>query len=393
MSGGMPSVKVVLRNPLNYKDQIDYDITVHDNVLARDWIVALKDLLQSGNLLEKNFCFMGFPKTARTLEYLCNELNAAIFQINQFNSTLEWQKFGLPYYLIEEYFTPDVVRFGAEYEIGTHGSSPPNDNYFVQHLGLLPKHNTLNRLHNHFEILQGTVQNLSDYYKVADYDTKYAIRQLNNLCHEVENLILSQQKERYAQDWIRPSQITTWLHAPRYNLTDTHRQGFLENGFDRRLGHVYLHWAQIGKTYYEVFRDENAPELTDTICAAITQLQYYSGEFDIEWGANVVYNDPNIPWYTKHRDEFIQWLEKNKLNPYDPKLSNGYLLIGDIDLKKNFGTDDKFEIWDTLSNHLDIYSIEVDGVKKTYDYCWTRPDYKQMQIDMMKPGYDFSSRR
>jgi hypothetical protein len=51
-----------------------------------------------------------------------------------------------------------------------------------------------------------------------------------------------------------------------------------------------------------------------------------------------------------------------------------------------------FSIWDQLSRHLDIYSIEVDGVKNTFDYCWNDADYKQQQIAMMRPGYDYSSR-
>jgi hypothetical protein len=46
-----------------------------------------------------------------------------------------------------------------------------------------------------------------------------------------------------------------------------------------------------------------------------------------------------------------------------------------------------------LGRYLDIYRIEVDGVSNTFDYCWTDNDYKQTQIDRMKPGYDFSSRR
>ncbi len=393
MSGGIPSVKIVLRNPLNYSDQIDYNIQLADNQLAQDWVLALEKLLLEGNLLEKNFCFIGFPQTARTLEHLCVELNKAIFQINKFNSTLTWQKSGLPYHLIEEYFTPDAVRFGPEYEIGAQGNLSQTEDYFIQHLGLLPKQNVLNRLHNHFEILQGTVSDLSEYYKLADYETKYAIRQLNNLCHEIENLVLSQQKEKYMRQWIRPSQIMTWLHAPRYKLSDTHRQGFAKNGFDRKLGHVYMHWTQIGKTYFEVFRDEGAPKLTDTICQSITQLQYYSGEFDIEWGADMVYGDENTHWHTKQQDDFNNWLIENNLDPSDTNLSNGHLLIGNIDLDKNFGTKDQFKIWEILSSHLDVYEIEINGVKKKYNYCWTDKDYKEMQINMMRPGYDFSSRR
>jgi hypothetical protein len=70
MSGGQPLVKIVLRNPLNYNDTVDYHIRPYDNQLSKDWILALKELLQSGNLLEKNFCFMVFPKTQRDLSYL-----------------------------------------------------------------------------------------------------------------------------------------------------------------------------------------------------------------------------------------------------------------------------------------------------------------------------------
>ena len=87
-------VKITLRNPMDHKDTCDYFIRPYDNQLAQDWICALKNLLQSSNLLEKNFCFMGFPKTARTLPYLCDEVNQAIDIINNF----------FPDYQIEEYF-------------------------------------------------------------------------------------------------------------------------------------------------------------------------------------------------------------------------------------------------------------------------------------------------
>ena len=71
MSGiNQSTVKVTLRNPLDHKDLLDYYIVPNDTKLSRDWIIALKSLLASGGLLEKNFCFMGFPKTARTLSYL-----------------------------------------------------------------------------------------------------------------------------------------------------------------------------------------------------------------------------------------------------------------------------------------------------------------------------------
>jgi hypothetical protein len=152
-----------------------------------------------------------------------------------------------------------------------------------------------------------------------------------------------------------------------------------------------MHWAQIGKTLMEVFRDEGAPELTDTVCEAINSLEYYSGEFDIEWGKDVTMA-ANLPWHTIQQREFAQWLVDNGLDPQDPKLSLGYLPIGEVDLERSFGTDDMYEIWSMLSTHLDIYKIAVDDISRTFEYCWTDADYKQRQIDMMRPGYDFSSR-
>ncbi len=379
-------ITVTLRNPLDHSDLLEYYIIPNDTKLAQDWIAALKDLLQKGNLLEKNYCFMGFPNTARTLEYLCEELNSAVETINTFDFT----QHGLDDYIIEEWFHPNTVRFPDTYPIE---DTVTGDNIISRRhkIGLHPKHTILNQLHNHFEILQGTVSGLSQYYKVADHDTKYAIRQLNILCHEIESLVLSQRKAVVNPEWIRPSQITTFLHAPRYELSNEHRSGFITNGYDRRFAHVYMHWAQIGKTLFEVFRDEDAPKLTDAICDAITHLEYYSGEFDVEWGKDVTL-DLNYPWHTAEQQEFKLWLVANGLDPTDSKLSLGYLPVGHIDLQASFGTTDEQEIREKLSKYLDIYSIAITGTVNIFNYCWTDNDYKQKQIEMMRTGYDHSSR-
>lgn len=387
-------MKITYRNPVDFKDTVDVYFKVYDQQLSKDWSVALQELLTNGNLLEKNYCFMGFPDTARNLEFLCNELNQSVYIINKFNATGTWQSAGLKPYVIEDWFSPNSVRFGREYEIG----------YNDRQLGLSLKHEAMNRLHNHFERLQGTVWALSDYYKLADYDTKYAIRQLNNICHEIENLVLSQRKQATAPEWVRPSQITTFLQSPRYELTDEHRQGFASNGYDRKFGTVYMHWTQIGKTLYEVFRDEGAPDLTigkdatdisvgaGSTCEAITALKFYSGEFDIEWAQDVVHGGPH-PWHNKEIDAYYSWLTKHNLDPKDTRLSLGYLPIAEVDFERSFGTKDIFKVWEVMSQHLDIYKIEINGTVGTFDYCWSDGNYKKMQIDMMKPGYDYSSKR
>lgn len=362
----MKSIKVVLRN-YQTGAELDYNIIPRDSAITRDWINALEqDVLQKSLHLEKNYCFHGFPHTQRHLEFLCNELNRHIRTINL--SKLA--------YTIEEYFTPDAVRFDDSYPIGRYDDNPRNH-------GLRLKHEVMNQLHNHFEVLQGTVENPSEYTQYMDVETTYAVRQLNNICHEMESLVLSQRKARVEPQWVRPSQITTFLRCPRHYLTDEHREGFSDNSYDRELGGVYMHWCQIGKTLMEVYRDEGAPELTDTVCEAITHLQYYSGEFDIEWGNDVMY-DLRSPWHCAEIDGFQNWLQKNNFDPYDPKLSLGYLKLGDVDLLNSFGTRDAQQIWRQMGDYLDIYKIECGDYSATYDYHWSDADHTQRQLESLR---------
>lgn len=339
---------------------INYTITAHNNALAHDWLNALEEILQSGNPLDKNFCFLGFPNTPRTLEYLCNQLNQNIHQIN----TYDWAKHGLKPHVIEEWFAPDVVRFGEEY--------PRPKEFDGVSLYLSPKHHVLNQIHNHFEVLQGTVETPSLYHLHSSPQMRKCIGQLNTLCHEIESLILSQRKHKMLPEWTRPSQITSFARAPRHILKSEHKKLFLQNGYNRVFGGVYLHWAQIGKTLFEVFRDENSPELDDTVCEAINHLKYYSGEFDIEWGHDIVKGQ--YYWHDDQLAEFHTWLKNNNFNIEDENLCLGYAPIGQVEILQSFGTTDPKAVWEILQQHMDICAIELRGIKRTYDYTWRDQD-------------------
>ena len=353
-------VEVVLQNPLDKTDRIAYTIDVYETPMGYRWHRALQDILKKNQYLEKNFCFLGFPDSPRNLDYICKELTWAKNQINTFFNKR---------YRIEEDFTVDTLRTGLE-----------------------PNQAIMNQLHNHFEHLQGTVWGLSDWYKHADYDTKFAIRQLNNLCHEAESLMLSQRKQAQDPQWIRPSQITTFLNAERLDFPYDYKTTFDETRYDRRFGEVYLHWTQIGKTLYEVYRDEAGADIDKTVCDAITHLRYYSGEFDIEWAQDVVFNGPH-PWHTKEMAGFREWLVRNRFDLEDVEFNYGYHPVGQVELAKSFGTTEYQQVWPVLSKYLDIHSITAGPVTAVYDYAWTDADYYQQQIEMLKPGYDYSSRR
>ena len=367
-------IEIVLRNPENLSDTLSYYIDVEDTDFNRRWLELLKNNLRNKAHLEKNYCWLGWADSPRDADYLCRQINLAIFQINRFNSSNYWAVAGLAPYKIDDYFSPESII-----QTGEVGVNKP---------GLKLDHEPMNRLHRYFEDLQGETWNISPYYKLADYETKWAIRQLNDLCHELESWVLSNRKKVQAPEWQRPSQITTFLNAPRQDLQDNDYELFQKNGYDREFGGVYLHWAQVGKTQFEVFRDEHGQDIDEATCSAINSLKFYSGEFDVEWGRDI--NESNHEWHRKEQEEFREWLGRNGFDWNDPKLSLGYIKLGQVNLEKSFGTTDFFDIIKTMSAHLDIYQIKVDVVTGTYNYVWSDDNYKQMQIDFLRPGYDWS---
>ena len=357
-----PYIKVTLNN-LSYYIELNQLTRYRDmDQLGHRWLTALKKNLENKLILEKNFCFLGWPDSKRNLNYLCEELNKNIAQINSFK------------------FNPEYPKLQTFKPFDFQHSLPE----------LRLKHDTCNQLHRYFEDLQGQSWNLSPYYKMAANETKYAIRQLNNLCHEIESLVLAIRKKAFEPEWIRPSQITTFLHAPRYELQDDDFEFFKHNRYDRELGGVYLHWSQIGKTLFEVFRDND--EAVGE--GGINHQQYYSGEFDIEWGQTI--NENTFDWKKEEMDQFRSWLKNNNHDWNDPKLALGYIKLGQVDLKRSFGTENFLEIYNKLSNNLNITKIEIIEAETTdceYSYSLDSHDWKQIQINAMKAGYESYSMR
>ena len=355
-----------------------YYFQIYDTPLGHRWLEALKDNLKQKRILEKNFCFLGFADSKRNLSHLVNELNKSVNQINSFD-------FDPPYEKIHPFRTDDF-QYSANLPIGRD-----IDGYFP---GLKLKHEACNLLHRYFEELQGTAWQTSNFYKQADANTKYAIRQLNNICHEIESWVLSYRKSKVDPEWMRPSQITTFLNAPRYDLHEEDFELFKQNRYDRELGGVYLHWSQVGKTLYEVFRDEGAPKMTEALCSEINHQKYYSGEFDVEWGQTITEQQD---FKKKEMNEYRAWLRDNGYNWEDPKLSLGYIKIGQVDLQRTFGTDASIhDVHKLMSDNLNITSIRTifgPTIETDYPYSLDAEDWKEMQIEGLRKGYESRSMR
>ena len=359
-------------------------VNICDTPLGLRWIEALKDNLKQKRILEKNFCFLGWPDSKRNLTYLCEELNKNIAQINSFNFNPPYKK--IKSFSNEDFQYPDTLPVGFERWVGReiHGNFP----------GLKLKHEACNKLHRHFEELQGTAWTLSPYYKIADNKTKYAIRQLNNLCHEIEGWVGAYRKSIVDPEWLRPSQITTFLNAPRYDLHEEDYELFKQNRYNRELGGVYLHWSQIGKTLYEVFRDEDGRKLDEATCSTINHQKYYSGEFDIEWGQTI--NEDTFSWKKEEMNDFRSWLKLNDYDWEDPKLSLGYIKLGQVDMKLSFQNKPFLDVYNIMKNNLNIKSIHTIGSRSwenEYPYSLDSEDWKQIQMNSLKKGYESHSLR
>ena len=351
-------------------------IEIYDTPLGERFLEALKNNLRKKRVLEKNFCFLGWPDSKRDLTYLVSELNKSINQINSFSFEPAYESIGS--------FSTDDFQYSSALSIGKDD----------KHMGKRLKHDACNLLHRYFEDLQGSAWQLSNYYKQADYKTKYAIRQLNNICHEIESWVNADRKKAVEPEWIRPSQIVTFLNAPRYDLHEHDYDLFVKNRYDRELGGVYLHWSQVGKTLYEVFRDEHGPRMTDAMCSEINHQKYYSGEFDIEWGQTIT--EKNYAFKKKEMDGFRHWLDLNGYDWDDPKLSLGYIKIGQVDLKLLCEDKPFLDVYDIMKDNLNIKSIHTIGTQGTecyYPYSLDSEDWKKIQIDYLKEGYESRSVR
>ena len=330
---------------------LDVYINVHNNSLARRWLAALNDLLKNQNHLEKNYCWVGWTESQRNIELLCANVNASVAHINQS---------GLGYRIDTDPFTPDnVIQSDLDVD-----------------------HDRMNLLHRWFEDLQGWSGGISNYYMAAGPETRWHIRQLNLLCHEIESLVLSLRKVVEAPEWRRPSQLMCWLSAPRFELQPEDYELFGIETINRSLGGVYVGVNKaVGKHHWEVFNDEGRDSrISELTTSALRGQTEAAGDFDIEWA-----RDPGAyHWQQQKLLEFRDWLRSNGFDPEEKALTIGHPQVGQVDLERSFGTDDYQRIWATLGNHLDVYKIKTSDAEATYEYRWSDPDYQQRQIEVLK---------
>jgi len=355
----LEQIEITLRNT-NTGELLPVYIDVEDNSLSRRWLEALNQLLENNYHLEKNYCWFGWHAGPRTAEYICDQINQSIAAINAAD---------MGYQISDHFDTTNTITAGAV------GDGLPGGKLI---------HHKLNRLHRYFEDLQGVSGAMSPFYTAADPATRWHIRQLNLLCHEYESLVLSMRKAQHAPEWVRPSQLMCWLHAPRFALEPEDYELFGIETINRSLGGVYVGVNKaVGKHHWEVFHDEGRDsrinELTTTTLRAQTQA---AGDFDIEWA-----RDPGAyPWQIKELAEFRGWLVDNGFDPDNKALTIGHPKVAQVNLSKTFGTESAADIWAQLNNYLDVYMIKTSTAQATYTYHWSDADFRDRQIQCITQG-------
>jgi len=344
----LDQVEITLKGPDNSYQTVWIDVA--DNNLSRKWLDALNHLIANNYHLEKNYCWLGWTEHKRNLEYLCTQVNRSVHHIN--SSPLDYQ--------INDWFSPANV---------------------VDKTGGLD-HDHMNRLHRYFEDLQGWSGGISNYYHAADTETRWHIRQLNLLCHEIESLVLSLRKHIQAPEWKRPSQLMCWLNAPRFELEEADYELFGIDTINRNLGGVYVGVNKaVGKHHWEVFCDEGRDSrVGELVTGSLRSQTQAAGDFDIEWA-----RDPGaFPWQIKQLGEFREWLIANGFDPDDKSLTIGHPQVGQVDLVRSFGTTTYTEIWSQLSSKLDVYKIRTSSAEAIYEYNWSDSDYAEQQQRYLK---------
>lgn len=310
-----------------------------DNLLSQKWARCNQyDYLEQECTAEKNYMLQhweynpGNPN-ARGIPALCAEMNRYVKIINDYFDGSSKTRVD---YHITQYFDPATLD-----------------------------QNILNEIHHHFEILIGQVWNISHYFKKADGPTTFAIRQLNNLCHEMESL----RKDGISKN---PKYWSAYIYFP---ILPGYSYKFVESDYDhfvrdRYFGDLLLHYAQLGKTPLEAWNGKDDEIFDDNI----TGLRYLSGEFVVNFGGDVSAEEQLKTRLANDRG-FFPWLRARGQDPESKFTGVGIICVGKFE-RDDYPGKTANEIMTELFEYDDIYKIELvdksDTVvaQMTMDYTW-----------------------
>lgn len=305
----------------NIKSEIiEVETVLFDTPIKDKWYELLTNVLKNDfTAYVKTFSLVGGFNQNRTPEIITKQLVEGIRLLKKASWYPEYDKINEPFESLLENFDRDL----------------------------------LNKLHHHFELLQGQIWNPSSFLYKANGEERFAISKLNLCCHELEGYYDSVFKKEHGGD-----------HNVYFYYSICGTPVFKEITPDEKLqfsrtvknGMIYLHYAQTGKTWYEAYCDQDDIVGVDNI----TEHRLLSGEFSCHIGKEFEFT----------MDEgFKKFITDRGFDWADPNLAIGYCPIGQITRVGNFLIDNYQECQKLLEEYDDFYGIKLDdGTTKYYDY-------------------------
>ena len=350
-SGETKHLVLTLQNPLNPSDTLDLKIIPETTDIANAWFNEVIVCLENQLHLEKNFCWLGWPDPNRDVSFLKNRLQTCVNRLNEFSR-----------------------------------SNPVWGGYTInEDWDDISSHDALNQLHHHFEILMGQVWNVSEYMKTADDPTKYQIRQLNNLVHELQS---RKNVEGVPFKHIEPMSVISYLNIQR-SLFEDHYYDYFD--INKEFGSIFLHYSQTGKTPIEAFTDNDDHVFDDNINA----LRYLSGEYNIWWG-----NSLSQSRISQIKNDLKDWLNSRGLITSEgPNFSYyvdqdgnkqgiGWITVAKI--QNPFLTKEKLleEVLPRLNIlKLSAYINNKEVASHHWPYSWADQNYESIELSVLKDHF------
>jgi len=219
-------------------------------------------------------------------------------------------------------------------------------NLIDRKLNTIEDQETLNYLHNIFEVYHGHLQkqNETDFFKNAPSIVQKALADLNIDVHRCEHI--ARTKSLY------PRFVATWYGLPKtHHYFDQDYELFTNN---YKFGTIYLCYCEIGKNLYDMWKDDELGDISHATEDAFKPFDYFSADIHVKFYDS----DPNeakneeiemYNYYKKHKDYFI----KRGYAIDDIRLNIGMLPVADLKTSLS-----KQQVIDKLSEFQNIKSIK-----------------------------------
>lgn len=201
-----------------------------------------------------------------------------------------------------------------------------------------------NTIHHHFECLIGSVEKKADFYIESSELVQHAICGLNHCAHDLEALKRAELGRTINPNNYFSNLIVEFMDAPGISLPAEAYELF---DLNVDFGDLYLHYSDIGKTWWEVYYDKDA----DIFSEAIRPYRVLSAGFDIFFG--------DFKISKKEKLDFDRFLREHNVDPSNKKESLGWLKLGIFNCPKNLNREEVRKIIGEYSNVQNISLVRL----------------------------------